>query len=631
QIGYGIVNRRLARLANQEKPPFRGAGFGTGDVFEAARTTRLIVDVVDTKWKRGLEAAAREYRRALKFGFSKAEVAEQVANIRRSAVDAAGAADTRSHYSLEQSVYQLLREDVVPSHPQTVLERFEAFEPMITAKRVFDAMKREALPLTDPLLRYHGRDPIDGGAKAIRAAWDSAMREKLERGDVAAASAFAYTDFGTPGTVASDTVDPELGIRKVVFDNGVRLNIKPTDIEKDTVRVEVNLDGGDRIATPDNPRAVVMMRDFSDGGLGQHSDDELRSILAGRTVGTGVRADPDSFAWIARTTPRDLELQLQLIAAYITDPGYRREGEVKFRHYINNYFAQRFATPGSALGATIGAILSDDDPRFSLGEIEEYRALTFDKMKADLADRLAHGAIEVGIVGDVDGDEAIALVAKTLGALPVREAEFRDFSNQPPRVFTSNRSKRIVHHTGPADQAHIQLVWPTRDDSDPVESITLELLERIVRIELTETLREKLGKAYSPGAFSTLSRFWNGYGTFTIAASVDVKEVPATEAAIAETVASLRAGTIDDDLLQRARQPMIEAFDNALKSNNGWMGLTDRAQSEPDQIDRFLQSKERLLALGPQDIRIVAERYLLPGGAVEVLVLPEETGTQEER
>ena len=91
------------------------------------------------------------------------------------------------------------------------------------------------------------------------------------------------------------------------------------------------------------------------------------------------------------------------------------------------------------------------------------------------------------------------------------------------------------------------------------------------------------------------------------------------------------AGTIDDDLLQRARQPMIEAFDNALKSNNGWMGLTDRAQSEPDQIDRFLQSKERLLALGPQDIRIVAERYLLPGGAVEVLVLPEETGTQEER
>ncbi|MDZ4274567.1 MAG: pitrilysin family protein, partial [Erythrobacter sp.] len=46
-VGYAIINRRLARLARGEDAPFRGASFGTGDIFEAARATNLRVSSVD--------------------------------------------------------------------------------------------------------------------------------------------------------------------------------------------------------------------------------------------------------------------------------------------------------------------------------------------------------------------------------------------------------------------------------------------------------------------------------------------------------------------------------------------------------------------------------------------------------
>jgi zinc protease len=59
QIGYGIINRRLARLSRTDDPPYRGAGFGTGDVFKAARTTALVVDAGEGEWQRGLAAAER--------------------------------------------------------------------------------------------------------------------------------------------------------------------------------------------------------------------------------------------------------------------------------------------------------------------------------------------------------------------------------------------------------------------------------------------------------------------------------------------------------------------------------------------------------------------------------------------
>jgi zinc protease len=68
---------------------------------------------------------------------------------------------------------------------------------------------------------------------------------------------------------------------------------------------------------------------------------------------------------------------------------------------------------------------------------------------------------------------------------------------------------------------------------------------------------------------------------------------------------------------------MIETLQNALKSNDGWLSLVDRAQTEPDRIDRYEKAKERLLALTPADIAIVARRYLAPGAGLDVLVLPE--------
>jgi zinc protease len=181
----------------------------------------------------------------------------------------------------------------------------------------------------------------------------------------------------------------------------------------------------------------------------------------------------------------------------------------------------------------------------------------------------------------------------------------------------------VIRHSGPRDQALLRLTWPTRDDSDPLEALKLELLERVTRIELTETLREKLGKAYSPSAASTASRFWKNYGVFGIAASVAVPEVPATRRAIAETLAELRATPVSDDIILRAREPMVEAVENGLKSNGGWLTLVDRAQTEPDEIDRYLQAKARLLSLTAADVQAMAQRYLDPKEGVEVLVLPE--------
>jgi zinc protease len=623
EVGYAIINRRLLRLTREANAPFRNAGFGTSDLFKEGRASELSIDTVDGKWRPGLVAAGQEYHRALTYGFTPEEVAEQIRIIRTANRNAAEAENTRSNAALLGAALALVNDDVVPDTPRHSFERLEAFIPEITPESVLAALKREIVPLDDPLIRFQGRVPPADGAKGLRAAWDQAMRAPITPPARATAGSFAYSDFGPAGKVVSDTVEPALGIREIRFANGVRLNLKHTDLAKDQVLVQVSIDGGNLIATRDNPLATKMVPVLGLGGLGKHSKDELDSLLAGRTVSANFSATDETFIAVAATTPADLELELQLLTAQVTDPGYRKEGETLFRQSINNLFASLRATPGSALSADYGAILSDNDPRFSLGNVEDYRKLSFEKLRTDLADRFAHGAIEIGMVGDFDEAKAIDFVARTFGALPAREDNFQPYSDRRTRPFTASRTPHVLRHTGLKDQALVTFTWPTRDGDDPAAEMQLALLQRVTQIELTDDLREKLGKAYSPGVSSSASRTYRGYGTFVLNASVDVGEVSATKTAMAGTVAGLRDAPVSDDVLLRARAPMLEAYDNALKSNAGWLTLVDRAQTEPDRIDRFVHGKERLQAVTAKDLQALARKYLTPLGAVDVTVLPE--------
>src|SRR5690606_4133941 len=358
QLGYNIINRRLQRLARTGDPPFRGAGLGTAEVFDVARTTNLVINAGDGEWREGLAAAQAEYRRALDYGFTEAEVAEQVANLRAAPENNVAGADTRPHASCVTGAITLLQDGQIPTTPESGLERFLEHLPEITPASVLEALKEELVPLDDPLIRFEGRTPPEGGAEALRAAWNEGLSVPVEAREGGELSEWAYTDFGPPGAVVSDTTEPLLGIRTLVFANGVRLNLKPTTLQDGRVSVQLNVDGGRMLNTSEDPLATAMAASLPSGGLGQHTSDELQSILAGRSVRFALVSTDETFVMSATTTPRDLELQLQLLTAALTDPGYRPQGEAQYRRGIENFFASRNATAESALANALGGIIS---------------------------------------------------------------------------------------------------------------------------------------------------------------------------------------------------------------------------------------------------------------------------------
>ncbi len=624
-VGADALRRRIQSLQRSEDPPFRGVRFSASNFLEATESVRISVSTEEGGWKRGLDAALDEFRRALIHGFTEAEIAEQVARKRTGYENRAANAGTRSNGSFMGDAFGIAEGDYITTHPQASLARFESIAAEITPENVLAAMREKYFELEEPLIRFTGKTAPEGGAGALRKAVAEAYARELAPPEETAVADFAYTSFGPAGAVVSDTVIEDLGIRTLRFGNGVMLNLKRTDLQDDRVNIRLFIDGGDMLRSKEDPLTVDLTALVTLGGLGQHSRDELQSILAGRSVSGSLGSAGETFNSSARTTPRDFKLQLQLLAAYITDPGYRPEGLGPWRKSLADFYARLGKTPGSAYGEAARAILSDNDPRFVRHPIEAYQALDYAQLEALISDRLKNGAIEIAIVGDFDEAEAVTFVAETFGALPAREAEFRPYDDERrTRAFTANRGLHTVTHDGEPDQAMLRLVWPTTDNKDWELSSQLTLLRRVARLKLTEKLREELGQTYSPLVGSSQSGIYRGFGTFSMGASVDVGELDAVKTAMLEVIADLRSNAPGVDLIQRARQPVLESLENRLKSNAGWMSLVDRAQSKPEDIERFQTAKARYEAMDGADLQAVALRYLDPDRAVEFRVVPSD-------
>src|SRR5262249_47095946 len=134
------------------------------------------------------------------------------------------------------------------------------------------------------------------------------------------------------------------------FKNGVLLNVKQTPFEKDTVNVTVRFDGG-YVHMPKNKVGLswALPFGFLEGGLKKLTTDELEEALAGHIVSTDIDIDEDSFEFSGRTNAQDLQLQMQLMAAYATDPAYRPQGIERLQGAAENYIKQYSSSPSRVL------------------------------------------------------------------------------------------------------------------------------------------------------------------------------------------------------------------------------------------------------------------------------------------
>jgi zinc protease len=623
-LALQVLNRRLERIAAERSPaPFIAAQAVRSSLADSADLTQLVAVVQPGQWRPGLEAIETERRRLVAQGVTQAELDREITELRTAlAAQVAGAA-TRQSARLADAIVASIEDHKVFNAPAETQRIFEATVRGLTPARVDQAAR--TMFAGDPLLYMTSPAAVEGGEAAVLAAWRAANAAPLAAAQARRTQTWPYTDFGTPGAIAERHELPaDIGATAVRFANGVRLTVKHTDFADNQVLVRVQFGNGILGLPADRPSpAWGLAAGFSNGGLGRMTYEDMQQALSDRLYSAALGVGEDAFVLDGRTRPDDLAVQMQVLAAYVTDPGWRPTGWNRMRALGGTIQDQLAATPSGVFARDSGPLLHDGDRRFGLPTRAEMTASSIADARAALDGPLADAPIQVIIVGDVDVEQAIRQTAATFGALPPR-AE-RPAPAAHIRFPAGNAEPVRLTHGGRDDQGLAFIGWPTIGFYDDThEARTLNLLAQVFELRLIQRIREEQGTTYSPQGFHSASQAYPGYGLF--GGQIEARpEALAGFLGDAQAIAGdLAARPIDADEMTRAQRPLIDSLTRQRAGNSWWIQNLDRIQTDPRVAETIENSLADYRSITPAELEAAARRFLVPDKAWKLVIVPRQ-------
>jgi len=611
-LGLAVLNRRLGEISRQENAPFIGAGAASSNIVDSLEIGGINANFNPGGWKRALETIEQEQRKLVQYGATDAELQREITDTRTALENAANAAATRTTPGLVNRLLTAANDRSVFTTPATNLALFNQAVDGLTAAQV-NSVLPPVFEGQGPVILVISPIDIEGGADAVTAALAASRQLPVAAPAARAQLDWPYANFGTPTAPTGRTELAAVGATVVSFPNGVRLTVKPTNFRDEQILVSIRTGIGELSLPTDRSSPLALAGFvFQPGGLGKLTADEINRVLSGRIYSVGFAADGDAWQLSGATRPQDLNLQMQVLAAYLTDPGMRPAPFQQIQALFPQIIAQQMATPGGAFALQSGGLLASGDKRESLPTAEEVASWTVDELRNGVISGLASGPIDVTVVGDVTVDDAVTAVASTFGALPARPPAPRPAPGATERRFPAATPEAVVlKHTGPGEQGLAYIAWPTTDAvDDRTEARTVQILGEVMGLRANEEIRERLAIAYSPGVGTSSSDTFAGYGSIFVQALTRPEAFPAFYDAVNAIVASLRDTPITQDELNRARLPEVERLKRTQAGNEYWLSQLSGVAANPGDLEQIQTHISDLEAISVADIQRAARQYL---------------------
>jgi len=622
-LANSIIDRRFERLAKQENSPILGGSASHEDVFNHVELGGISVTAAEGRWQEALPILEQEFRRAQMHGFTEAEFNEAKSNLLNAYEQAVKSKSTRKSEALASGIAQTINDASVITTPETDLEIVSKGLETITAEACHADFKKFWENAGTHLILTTKQAP-DSAKSDLAAIYQESMSKPVEAPAASKSAAFAYTSFGAPGKVTSTKQVADLGITQLVLSNNIRVNFKKTDFEKNNIRLLARFGSGQLTQPADKPGLEAFANSvYEGGGLGKHSNDELQQILAGKNVGTSLKIGEDAFTLSGRTTPADLELQLQLMCASLTDPGYREEALWQFRKALPA-MAQQLKHSPAGPQTEIESWMHGGDPRYTLPPMEKLGAYTIADAKKWLTPELEKGYLELSIVGDFDPATLVPALLNTFGSLPKRAAAPAVFDNLRKVKFPNAPATKTFTYESKIPQGIASVYWKTDGlRGNTTEVRRLNILADIYGDRLREEIREKLGASYSPdagvGGSDALEKFGYLVGQ-SVGKPEDIERLGTVMRELADTLS--KEGATEDEF-DRAKKPMLSNLEKSLRDNSFWLGtVMSQCQEDPKRLDLSRNRDADYKSITLKEVNALAKKYFSSANAIHVAIKP---------
>jgi len=620
------LSRRFLKMREQVHRPFLAAEMGR-TALNGRTTDAELVRVVATpdSLESGVAAALGEVERIARYGVPAPVLDRQKAARLREFESAAAAEDAvpSARYASDYTEHYL-RRDVALLSPAQELALARAVMPTITTQTLAQAARfwrrRSDLQILVTLPAFaHARPPT---RESVLAVVDSVEHESLtaDSGHVLA-DALLMRQLPTPGRIVAEQCDTTAGIVEWTLTNGARVILKRTRFNADEVLLKAVSPGGFSLV-PDSlfftsGRLVARMMTEA-AGVGALDRDALTQKLATtvlRDFTVSITNNDESISLAG--SPKDLTTLFQLLYLQFTAPKLDTAALSGWKQVGTNL------TP--SFDEQLDAILSRGDSRRAPPPWALIPFADISQAMAVYRDRFGNASnFTFLIVGNVTAQEVRPLVELYAASLPgTGQHEVPKSLDLQPWDAISRPTTRVFD----IPKASTLLVFDGRFPSPaaqyPTERRRLAALAWLLRLKLTDDLREQMGGTYSVSVLDETYADPEEHYRVGVAFDAAPERMDTLHEALFKVLDTVRTRAATPAELARIAAIQRRTREVALQDNHAWLNTIELYERLKIPLDRIVVPP--VTPLTAADLRAAAQHYLPATAYILFTALPRDT------
>ncbi len=613
-------NYRLQRLQEEGKVPFASAGYNSGDIVNRIGYGALSAQVEAKYWQETLTSLEQILRQAISYGFKESEIERAKKEILAQLDAGVLTAASEDSRTIAGRIIDQLNSNRVY---QSAVQEKALYEPLtkeVSADEVNEHF-RKSWEQNSKLISVAGDVRLGANGEAeIASVYHTASRQPVAATGNDSSHNFPYLQPVQGNDNPQKQYFKEIGVERLIFPNGLIVNLKKTHFEDNRIRVRANFGAGKQ--NEQLPGEAMLAEDvINESGSGKLTESEIDNLMAGSSVNMYFRVDESTFSWTGTALAKDFEPFSQLLYTLLLDPGLRKSAFTTVKANLGLMYEKIRQEVEGAYPLEVQPFLANYNNRFGLPPWKDIADLDYATLSEWVKPLIKPKDLEISVVGDFDRDKVVSALIKYFSGLTLN----------PPRIpeapsvhFPEGKRLSVMVDTS-VDKALITIAWPTDDFWDVHRTRRLNLLADVFSDRLRKVIRQKIAASYSPNVSSFSSRVYQGYGYFITQMVVkpDSEEMVIKE--IFKISDNLQKEGITTEELVRAKDPLITALKEHIRTNQYWLtSVLSLSARHPQQLDWPRTIISDYISISTKELNELAKKYLDNESAAVAKVKPNE-------
>jgi zinc protease len=622
-----ILSARFAELSQKPDAPFLFAGPGYGSfVGRSIDVYSLYAGAKENQMDKCIDVLLTENEKARQFGVTASELERGKKNILAMYEKLAKESDkTESGNFADEFIRNFLDKECIPG----IIKEFEIVKEFLPGITLEEVNKTGQALTTDKNMivlitaqekagvNVPREEQVAELIKSVRSKKVEAYVDKLSDAPI-------LNQLPAGSAVVKKTENTDFGFTELLFGNGVKMILKPTDYKNDEILLSAYSPGGLSLyPDKDIMSAMLAATIVTQSGLGDYNLTDLQKKLSGNTAKLAPFINELREGFNGSCSPKDLETMLQLNYLYFTK--IRRDDDV-FKSYISrmkNVIKPMRAVPRVIFSDTLSKIVSMNSPRvINLPTEAQLDQVDLDKIIQIFKERFANAAdFTYFLVGNFDKNEVIPLLEKYIGGLPsVKGKEkWKDVSPEFPdgRVIVD-----VPKNSEP--QGMVAMIWNGDFRWKPYDRQGFAMLMDILSIKSREAMREDQGGVYGVSVDGNATKYPKPEYTIQSSWGCKPENIDKLSQTLIDEMVKLKNDGPEEADMNKVKETLLRERETQVKQNNFWISYLQNHYLYGNKILTLEEYTSLINSFTAADIRKIANKYLDTENYVKVTLSPKE-------